>query len=145
MTSDDTQTYPQHGQTILKTKVKFDFCWTICQHNISCLIITYRILWFHIISYDIIWYRMIWYHMIWSHIVWYHMIRYDITLVNCTWYHRIPFHIISYDMISYDMMCQPRSTPRHQQVKRIWRCFFSFFDFENDIQKSIKCKQDAQL
>ena len=58
MTSDDTQTYPQHGQTILK-KHDFHFFWTICQHNISCLIITCVILWYDMISYDMIWYHMI--------------------------------------------------------------------------------------
>ena len=76
MTSDDTQTYPQHAQTILK-KHDFHFFWTICHHNISCLIITYHILWFHIISYDMIWYDMISYDTIWYHMIWYDMISYD--------------------------------------------------------------------
>ena len=46
MTSDDTQTYPQHGQTILK-KIIFDFF----DYMLSYLIISYRITSYHFASF----------------------------------------------------------------------------------------------
>ena len=93
MTSDDTQTYPQHGQTILEKS----FFSIICYHNISYLIIWYHIKWYHII----------WYHIIWYHIIWYHKI----------WYDTIWYNIIWYDIIWYDIISRPRPCDAKEDLK----------------------------
>ena len=72
--------------------IKFIF-WTICQHNISCLIITYHILWYLMVSYDIIWYHMTSYDIIWCHKIWYEIIRYD----------KIWYVMIRHDMLWWHM------------------------------------------
>ena len=82
MTSHDTQTYPQHGQTILKQNIMF----VIFR---SYVIITYDIITYDIISSDIISYDIISYDIISYDIMRYDMISYD---------------MISYDMISYVML-----------------------------------------
>ena len=68
---------PKHIPNMAKQfwkKIKIDFFWTICHHNISCLIITclilsYNIIWYHMTSYDVLWYHMISYDVIWYHMI----------------------------------------------------------------------------
>ena len=72
---------PKHIPNMAKQFWKnmiFEKNWTICHHNISCLIISYDFISYLMIWYDIIWYDMASYDIIWYHTIWYHMIWYDI-------------------------------------------------------------------
>ena len=68
-------------------KVNFENFWTICKHNISCLIITCVILWYDMIWYHIIWYEdmMWWYAMMWSNdmIRWYDNVTWWYDMIRC--------------------------------------------------------------